>query len=326
MSSELHQVDANSSEGLQLSEEVTPNSFGHTIATLAVITIPFFGVIVAMVLLWQEWFFATDLVLGFVLYVFTGLGVTVGYHRLLTHRSFETGPRTRRFWTIAGSCAIEGTPTSWVADHRRHHRHADDLGDPHSPHVGYEGGGFMNALRGAWHAHIGWLVTEGSAKNEMFVPDLLKDDVVMGVDKNFFRLYLPLSFVVFPAFAGFLLSGLHWQGAVTGFVWAGLVRIFITHHVTWSVNSICHMFGRRPFETEDRSTNNWLFALPTFGEAWHHNHHAFPTSAFHGLTKAQKMLDPSGWVVWWMEKFGLAKNVKRISQEKQAAKLRITDY
>ena len=321
MSDKLHQGnDASSSEGLSLAEETTPNSLAHTVATLAVIIIPFLGVIAAMILLWQEWFFFTDIVLGFVLYVFTALGVTVGFHRLLTHRSFDTGPFIRRLLTIAGSCAVEGTPTSWVADHRRHHRHSDEPGDPYSPNLD-EGDGLMSALQGAWHAHVGWLITMGSAKEDVFTPDLLEDDVVMSVDRNFFRLYLPLSFG-FPAFAGFLLTGLRWQGLVTGFVWAGLVRIFLTHHITWSVNSICHMFGRRPFESGDLSTNNWLLAIPTMGEAWHHNHHTFPTSAFHGLTPKERMFDPSGWVIWTMEKLDLAWNVKRINPEKMDAKRR----
>lgn len=323
MSSELHR-NADTSIGEDFADEIEPNSLGHTIATLAIIILPFLGVMIAIVLTWNHWFFMTDLLLFLTLYIFTGLGITVGFHRLLTHRSFETHDWVRRLFTIAGSMAIEGKPTSWVADHRRHHTHSDQPGDPHSPHVGYDGSGLVGVLKGFWHAQVGWLITEGGAKPERFVPDMLRDKAVMGVDKYFFRFYLPLSFAL-PAVAGFFLTGMSWKGALTGFVWGGLVRIFLLHHATWSINSICHMFGRREYETTDKSTNFWPLALVTFGEAWHHNHHAFPTSAFHGLTWKQKVLDPSGWVVWWMEKLGLAKNVKRISQEKRSVKLRTAD-
>ena len=313
MSSELHK-NAEASSEEDFANEIEPNSFGHTIATLLVIVIPFLGVIAAVILTWHDWFFMTDLFLLAALYAFTGFGITVGFHRLLTHRSFETYDWVRRFFTIAGSMAIEGTPTSWVADHRRHHTHSDQPGDPHSPYVGYEDSGFVTALKGFWHAQVGWLITEGGAKPERFVPDMLKDKAVMGVDKYFFKFYLPLSFGL-PAVAGYLLTGLSWKGALTGFVWGGLVRIFLLHHVTWSVNSICHMFGTRDWKTTDQSRNNWLLALPTLGEAWHHNHHAFPTAAFHGLKRWQKALDPSGWVVKLLEITGLAWNVKRVTQE-----------
>ncbi len=319
MSSELHK-NAAASNMEAFSDEIEPNSLGHNIATLAIIIIPFIGLLIAVWLSWQSWVFATDIALAVVLYVFTGMGVTVGFHRLLTHRSFQTYNWIRGLLTIAGSMAIEGKPTSWVADHRRHHAHADEPGDPHSPHVGYEQSGLKGTLKGFWHAHIGWLLTVGSAKEERFVPDLLKDETVMRVSRKFFSVYLPLSFIL-PAVAGFVLTGFRWQGALTGFVWGGLVRMLVTHHVTWSVNSVCHMFGSRPFRTPDKSTNNWLFALPTFGEGWHHNHHAFPTSAFHGLKRWQKALDPSGWAIWWMEKLGLAWDVKRVTDEQMAKKL-----
>ena len=319
MSSELHKnADASTTE--DFANEIEPNSFGHTIATLAVIILPFLGVIAAIILTWNHWFFATDLILLFVLYMFTGFGITVGFHRLLTHRSFETYDWIRSLFTIAGSMAIEGKPTSWVADHRRHHTHSDQPGDPHSPHVGYDGSGVVGALKGFWHAQVGWLITEGGAKPERFVPDMLKDKAVMRVDKYFFRFYLPLSLAL-PAVAGFFLTGMSWKGALTGFVWGGLVRIFLLHHVTWSVNSICHMIGTRKWETTDQSRNNWLLAVPTLGEAWHHNHHAFPTSAFHGLAGWQKALDPSGWVVWTLEKTGFAWNVKRVTKEQKQKKL-----
>lgn len=300
--------------------EVEPNGLGHTIATLTVIIAPFIALLVAIVLLWERAVHTTDLVLMFVMYVGTGLGITVGFHRMLTHRSFQAKPWVRGFLTVAGALAVEGSPTSWVADHRRHHAFADEEGDPHSPHVGFAKN-FWGVIKGFWHAHIGWLITEGSSSVKRYCPDLLKDKIVMRVDKAF--PWMIVATLVVPALLGLLITG-SWWGALTAFVWAGGVRMFLTHHVTWSINSICHMIGRRPFNSQksDKSTNNWLLALPTFGEAWHHNHHTFPLSAFHGLRRWQKALDPSGWVIWTLEKLGLAWDVKRISPAQLEAKMK----
>lgn len=299
--------------------DLEPTTFAHKVGTMLVITLPFAGFLIAVVALWQKAVGPLDLTLLFAMHVIAGLGITVGFHRLLTHRSFETKAWMRGMLTAAGSLAIEGRPTHWVADHRRHHAYSDVEGDPHSPHVGF-GGGFRGALRGAWHAHVGWLLDPGQTPAKRFAPDLLKDRVVMAVDRRF-PWFIVLA-VALPGVLGFALTGGSWWGALTGAFWGGGVRIFMTHHITWSVNSICHMFGRRPFESRDKSTNNWLLAIPTFGEAWHHNHHAFPTSAFHGLRRWQKALDPSGWFVWTLEKTGLAWNVKRVSEAQMAAKTR----
>ncbi len=298
---------------------VEPNKPGHKVATLLVIILPFVALFIAIVLLWERGVGVVDLALMFAMYVFTGLGITVGFHRMLTHRSFEAKPWVRGLLTVAGSLAVEGTPTAWVADHRRHHAYSDEEGDPHSPHVGRKDT-LLGMLSGLWHAHIGWLVSEGPSSVARYCPDLLKDRVVMRIDRAF--PWMIVASLVFPALIGFAVTGSVW-GAVTAFIWAGAVRMFITHHVTWSVNSICHMFGRRPFETEasDKSTNNWLLALPTFGEAWHHNHHTFPLSAFHGLRRWQKALDPSGWVIWTLEKTGLAWDVRRVTPAQLEAKL-----
>jgi stearoyl-CoA desaturase (delta-9 desaturase) len=302
--------------------EVEPTSTAHMIGTLAVVVLPFLAFLVAIGLLWEtEAVGFVDIGLLVAMHVVAGIGITVGFHRLLTHRSFETKPWVRGVFTAFGSLAIEGRPTDWVADHRRHHAYADEEGDPHSPHVGHEGPGFKNAVGGAWHAHIGWLFKEGQSAAARFCPDLLKDRTVMAIDRQF-PWFILLALVI-PGALGFVLTGGSWWGALTGMFWGGAVRIFITHHVTWSVNSICHMFGRRPFASSDMSTNNWVLALPTLGEAWHHNHHAFPTSAFHGLKRWQKAMDPSGWVVWSLEKTGLAWNVKRVSEAQMAAKMKL---
>jgi stearoyl-CoA desaturase (delta-9 desaturase) len=304
--------------------ELEGTSRAHMVGTLLVVTLPFIAFLIAIVLLWETRAVgAVDIGLLVLMHIVAGLGITVGFHRMLTHRSFETKPWVRGIFTAAGSLAIEGRPVHWVADHRRHHAFSDEAGDPHSPHVDDKGEdyeGFWGAVRGAWHAHIGWFFAEGQTPATRFAPDLLKDRVVMRIDRQF-GWFVVLALVI-PGVLGLLLTGGSWWGALTGMFWGGAVRIFITHHVTWSVNSICHMFGRRPFESGDLSTNNWLLAIPTFGEAWHHNHHAFPTSAFHGLRRWQKALDPSGWVVWSLEKTGLAWNVRRVSDAQMAAKLK----
>lgn len=299
--------------------EIADNPISHRIATLIAIVLPFAAFAIAVVLLWERAVDTHDLVLLLAMHVVAAAGITVGFHRLLTHRSFETKPWVRGTLTAFGSLAIEGRPTSWVADHRRHHAYSDQPGDPHSPHAGFEPG-FWGVVKGAFHAHVGWLVTEGQSPVRRYAPDLLKDRAVMAIDK-LFPLFIVLAFAI-PAALGFLITGSLW-GAFTAAFWAGAVRMFMTHHITWSVNSICHMFGRRPFESKDLSTNNWVLALPTLGEAWHHNHHVFPTSAFHGLRRWQKALDPSGWIVFALEKTGLAWNVKRVSAAQIAAKLRI---
>lgn len=306
-----------------LALEVT--SRAHMIGTLLVVVLPFLAFAAAIVLLWETAAVGpVDIGLLIAMHVVAGLGITVGFHRMLTHRSFDAKPWVRGAFTAFGSLAIEGRPVHWVADHRRHHAFSDEAGDPHSPHVddhGEDYDGFWGAVKGAWHAHIGWFFAEGQTPAARFAPDLLKDRVVMAIDRQF-GWFIVLALAI-PGLLGFLLTGGSWWGALTGMFWGGAVRIFITHHVTWSVNSICHMFGRRPFESGDKSTNNWLLALPTLGEAWHHNHHAFPTSAFHGLKRWQKAMDPSGWVVWFLEKTGLAWNVKRVSDAQMASKLRV---
>ena len=267
---------------------------------------------------WQVWEQALhwrDLVILAVLYAATGLGITVGFHRLFTHRSFKTTPAMRGVWAALGSAAIEGPIISWVADHRKHHACSDKDGDPHSPHVGH-GEGIRAAFKGFFHAHLGWLFihTERGSK-ERFAPDLIRDPVVSFVNRTFFL------WAVVGLAAPFLL-GWVWGGtieaALTALLWGGAVRIFLLHHATYSINSICHMFGRRRFDTDDHSRNVGWLALLTFGEGWHNNHHAFPTSAVHGLGRAQ--IDASAAVIWAMEKVGLAWDVVRIPPERQAAK------
>ena len=269
---------------------------------------------------WQVWGSAlrwSDLVVFGIVYAATGLGVTVGFHRLFTHRSYKTTRSVRAVFAALGSAAVEGPVISWVADHRKHHRFSDQHGDPHSPHVGH-GGGLRGALKGLLHAHVGWLFvhTQRGAK-ERYARDLLNDPVLRFVDRTFVlwvAVGLAAPFGLGVAIGGSIEAGL------TGLLWGGAVRMLVLHHVTYSINSLCHFFGRRRFDTGDESRNlAWLAPL-SFGEAWHNNHHAFPTSALHGLRPAERLLDPSAIVISALERVGLAWDVVRVAPEHQQRK------
>jgi stearoyl-CoA desaturase (Delta-9 desaturase) len=286
-------------------------SRGERAANLLGVVLPFAGLLIAVYLAWNRWVDGTDLAILACFYVLSAGGVTVGFHRLLTHRSFQTHPSIERAFAILGSLSVQGSVLDWVADHRKHHAHTDEEGDPHSPHLG-EGSG----LRGLWHAHVGWLTeTQGQADWKRYARDLYEDPKMRRIGKRF-PLWVALSLAL-PTLAGFALHGWTLQGAIRGYVWGGLVRIFLVHHVTWSVNSVCHYFGRRRFAVEDRSTNVAWLAIPSLGESWHHNHHAFPRSARHGLRWYE--LDLSAALIGLLERLGLAWNVIQIAPERQAA-------
>jgi stearoyl-CoA desaturase (delta-9 desaturase) len=280
---------------------------------LAAVVVPFIATLAAIVFLWNSWVSAADLVIAAVMYVLTAVGITVGFHRLLTHRSFQTSKPLEYTFAILGSMAVQGPVIAWVADHRKHHAHTDEEGDPHSPHVSPDGG-VQSVFAGLWHAHSGWLMSsQGRADWKKYASDLYEDKGMRFINRHFGSLvYLSLAL---PALAGFLVTGTL-VGALTGLLWGGLVRIFFVHHITWSVNSVCHFLGTRRFETDDRSTNVFWLAIPSLGESWHHNHHAFPRSAVHGLKRWEP--DPSALIISAMEKLGLARNVIRISPERQA--------
>jgi stearoyl-CoA desaturase (delta-9 desaturase) len=265
--------------------------------------------------LWDHGLQLRDLAIFLVMYIPIGLGVTVGFHRLLTHRSFKTSPWLRGVFGVLGTMAVEGPVISWVADHRKHHAYSDRHGDPHSPHVDH-GGGWRGALRGLAHAHVGWLFNHTQrGSREHFAPDLLNDSVISFVDRTF--LLWSLVGLAIPFGLGVLIGGTVDAG-LEGMLWGGVVRIFVLHHVTYSINSLCHFFGRRRFATDDHSQNlAWLAPL-SFGEAWHNNHHAFPTSAVHGM--GPREVDVSGILISAMERAGLVWDVKRISPDRQAEK------
>ncbi len=262
------------------------------IVVLVVVIVPFLATLFAIRLLWDHAVQWPDLVLLGIMYLLTGLGVTIGYHRMLTHRSFRPNPVVKLALLILGSMAIEGPALGWAATHIKHHALADREGDPHSP------------VEGFFHAHLGWMFGNGEGDPNVYCRYLTKDRSVMFVSRTF-ALWAVLALIIPFALGGW-----------TGLLWGGLVRIFLTHHVTWSVNSVCHTFGKREFETIDRSRNEWVVGLLGFGEGWHNNHHAFPRSAFHGLHWWQ--FDLSGYVIWTLERFGLVREVYRVSPALQA--------
>jgi stearoyl-CoA desaturase (delta-9 desaturase) len=268
---------------------------------------------------WQAWAHtlrASDLIVFGILYPATGLGITVGFHRYLTHRSFETSRPLRALLAALGSAAIEGPVISWVADHRRHHAYSDVEGDPHSPHVGHAGG-WRGALAGLAHAHLGWLFvhTQRAAKRR-YAPDLLADPLIRFIDRTFLVWALAglgAAFGLGVALGGSVGAGL------TALLWGGGVRMLVVHHVTYSINSLCHFFGRRRFDTGDHSRNLLWLALPSLGESWHNNHHAFPTSATHGLRRREP--DISGLVIRGLESLGLVWDVVQVDPARQQRRL-----
>jgi stearoyl-CoA desaturase (delta-9 desaturase) len=295
-------------------QPATHEALDRTITGLITV-VPFLLLGLAGWQVWNELLHWHDLAVFAIVYLVTGFGVTVGFHRHLTHRSFETSRAMRAVLAALGSAAIEGPVISWVADHRKHHTYSDEEGDPHSPHVGH-GGGLRGTIRGLFHAHLGWLfIHTQRGSRARFAPDLLRDPVIRFIDRTFFlwaALGLAVPFGLGVAIGGTIFAGL------TGLLWGGAVRMFVVHHLTYSINSLCHVFGRRPFDTGDESRNLAWLAPFTFGEAWHNNHHAFPTSAVHGLGRFQ--FDPSAIVIRGLERMGLIWNVVRVSPERQRAK------
>lgn len=254
---------------------------------LIIVTVPFLGTVLAIVSLWQRAIRLSDLVLLVTMYTLTALGMTAGFHRMLTHRSFRAHPTVKLILLILGCMGVEAPPIEWAATHIKHHALSDREGDPHSP------------MEGLFHAHLGWLFKDRFADPQQYCRYLLKDPIVVFVNRTFL-IWVALSLLI-----PFVIGG--W----TGFLWGAMVRIFLGHHATFSVNSICHVFGRREFETNDCSHNEWVVGLLAFGEGWHNNHHAFPRSAFHGLHWWQ--IDLSGYLILALERLGLAQDIYRVS-------------
>jgi stearoyl-CoA desaturase (delta-9 desaturase) len=305
---------------LPCADDVEPcaNETADRIATAIVTVVPFLALGLAVWQAWESLLHWHDFVVFGIVYVLTGLGITVGFHRHFTHRAFKTSRPVRAMLAVLGTAAIEGPITAWVADHRKHHAFSDQEGDPHSPHVGH-GHGLRGALRGLLHAHVGWLFLHTQRGNKArYAPDLIADPLIRFIDRTtlvWIALGLAVPFGLGYALGGTLVAGL------TGLLWGGAMRILLLHHMTYSINSLCHFFGRRRFETGDESRNLVWLAPLTFGEAWHNNHHAFPTSAAHGLRWYERALDPSALVIGALERLGLVWDVVRVPEERQAAKL-----
>ena len=289
---------------------------GILIGLWAFVVVPFIALFVAVPIAWGGWLHWSDVAIALVLYYVAGFGVTAGFHRYLTHGSYKAKRWLRVTLAVAGAMAVQGTPTQWVADHRRHHAYSDLEGDPHSPWA--YGKGFWGLTKGLFHAHMGWLFHRELSNRARFAPDLVADKDIQRVDK-LFPLIVALSLVA-PGIAGGLITW-SWQGALTAFFWAGLVRVSLLHHVTWSINSICHVFGDHPFETRegDRAANFWPLAILSFGESWHNLHHADPTCARHGVLRGQ--LDSTARLIWIFEKFRWISDVRWPRPERISAKM-----
>jgi stearoyl-CoA desaturase (delta-9 desaturase) len=277
------------------------------------IAVPFLAILVAIPIAWGGWLGWVDLAIATGMYLISGLGITVGFHRHFTHRAFKANRGTKIALAVAGSLAIEGPVIRWVADHRKHHKYSDKDGDPHSP---WRYGETIPALmKGLFYAHMGWMFDVEQTNQKQYAPDLLKDDDIRRISKAF--PWLTVISLLLPAVLGGLLSW-SWQGAVTGFFWGTLVRVGLLHHVTWSINSICHAVGERPFKSRDKSGNVWWLAVLSGGESWHNLHHADPTCARHGVLRGQ--VDTSARVIQFCERMGWAYDVRWPSPERIAAK------
>ncbi|CAN5814613.1 acyl-CoA desaturase [soil metagenome] len=288
------------------------------VAIAAVVIVPLIGFVAAVAFAWSRGGITLlDMVLFALFYLLTGFGITVGFHRLFTHQSFRAVPWLRATLGILGCMAVQGPVVNWVADHRKHHRFSDHEGDPHSPNL-LDDHGLFGTLGGLWHAHVGWLFAAGRSEARTYAPDLLKDPVITFIDK-YYGVWMLVSFLL-PGVLAFALTG-QVAAAIGAFLFAGMARVFLLHHATWSVNSVCHTFGARAFETKDRSRNHPVVGLLGLGEGWHNNHHAFPASARHGLEKGQ--FDLSWEIIRLFQRLGWVHEVRlpqpeRVAQARQA--------
>jgi stearoyl-CoA desaturase (delta-9 desaturase) len=268
--------------------------------------------VLAAVLIWRRPIATQDVVLAVAFYAIAAFGITVGFHRLFTHRSFRANRPLKVLLAVAGSTAVQGSLVSWVALHRQHHRFADGPGDPHSARA--TGPGVGAQLRSLAHAHVGWLFSPNPPLEERYAPDLLRDRDLRTVS-NLFPVLAVAPFVL-AAVIGWWISG-SWQGALSAVLWAGVARMMLLHHVAWSINSICHAFGQRPATNDDLSTNCGALALFSLGESWHNFHHAYPACARHGALPHQ--WDASARLISAFERIGWATHVRWPTAEQHAA-------
>ncbi|MDF9813631.1 fatty acid desaturase [Streptomyces sp. SPB162] len=279
----------------------------------AFIGVPFVALVAAIPLAWGWGMSWLDLGLMVGMYFIGCHGITIGFHRYFTHGAFKAKRPLRIALAVAGSLAVEGPVVRWVADHRKHHKYSDADGDPHSP---WRYGETVPALmKGLWWAHIGWMFDTERTPQEKYAPDLMKDPAIRMISRQF--LAFTLVSLAIPPLVGGLVT-MSWTGAFSAFFWGSLIRVGLLHHVTWSINSICHAVGNRPFKSRDRSGNVWWLAILSCGESWHNLHHAEPTSARHGVLRGQ--VDSSARVIRWFEQLGWASDVRWPSKDRIAAR------
>lgn len=290
--------------------EVVQASLAIRLATIVAIIVPFLGVIAAPFFVWGWGFHWADLGLLLAMYVLTAMGITVGFHRLFAHHSFETNIVVKFVLAVLGSMAVQGSLFNWVAHHRRHHQHSDTPDDPHSPN-NYRAG-LLGMMHGFWHAHVGWFFEADPPDLRRYVRDLSQSRTLR-MASSLFPAWVALGLAI-PAILGGLLTA-SWAGVLTGLIWGGLVRLFLVHHVTWSVNSACHLWGLQTYRSNDNSRDNFVFGVLALGEGWHNTHHAFPSSARHGLRWWQ--IDVSYWVIRMLALLGLTWNLKLPSKQAQ---------
>jgi stearoyl-CoA desaturase (Delta-9 desaturase) len=307
----ITEVRAEPVRATELDREPEGGRRAQQLLTALIVFAPLAVTVGVVIGLWGRAVGLRDLMLALVLYAIAGHGVTVGFHRLLTHRAFRASRPLKITLAVAGSLAFEGPVIGWVADHRRHHAFADRPGDPHSPHE--HGAGALARVRGLWHAHTGWLFKHDPTSQQHYARDLLGDRDLVVINR-LFPLWCVLSLAI-PFGLGWLLGGAVGAG-LSALLWAGAVRICVLHHITWSINSLCHVYGRRPYATRDRSTNVRAMAIVSMGESWHNNHHAFPSSARHGIDPRQH--DSSAALIEWFARRGWARGLREPAADRRA--------
>jgi stearoyl-CoA desaturase (delta-9 desaturase) len=290
-----------------------PANLLQRISTLIAILLPFAALIYCLIRFWKIGVDWPEITMLFVMYLATGFGITIGYHRLFAHRAFKTYAPVRAILAILGAMAVQGPLIRWVAVHRCHHQHSDHQEDPHSPHT--SGRGIRGFFKGLAHSHIGWMFTDDNPGLARYVRDLQADKVLCGISRRW--LFWVFMGLLIPTVLCGAISGT-WTGALLGLLWGGLVRIFLIHHVTWSINSVCHIWGQKTYDTFDHSRNNLIFGIIGLGEGWHNNHHAFPHSARHGLAWWQ--IDFSFIIIRVMQNLGLVWSVRTAGVKAMQAK------
>jgi stearoyl-CoA desaturase (delta-9 desaturase) len=276
---------------------------------LAIVFIPLLGCIAAMLLASRVGISLVDIGLCLGMYILTMTGITVGFHRHFAHHSFSSSVPLRVVLAVLGCMACQGPLIYWVSNHRRHHRYPDQPGDPHSPY--FKGDKRVSRLKGLLHAHGGWTLQHDLTNPIVFAKDLLRDPLIVQINRLYYA-WVGLSLTL-PIILGVLLTNT-WMGGLSGFLWGGMVRLFVSYHLTNSINSITHAFGKRLFDTPDYSTNNVWLALPTLGEAWHNNHHAYPSMAV--FSRRWWQIDVGGWLIQGLVAMGLVWDIKTNSRRR----------